>query len=138
MSYKNKLYSWWRYSITKSKYSSIIHRSFISKRQIYLTLQNNQKELWTACLIVKKVGYYIFFSVMAAYKNELKSQSVVQSTSLKQFGKEKLKATFINEIWHYLNFLHICKFVILCWNCCWIEQQYINIAWHDILYSILT
>ena len=39
-----------------------------------------------------------FFSVMAAYKNELKSQSVVQSTSLKQFGKEKLKATFINEI----------------------------------------
>ena len=60
LSHKNKFYSWWRYSITKSKPSSIIHWSFISKRQIYLTLQNNQKESGSACLIMKKVGYYIF------------------------------------------------------------------------------
>ena len=58
--HKNRFYSRWVYSISKSKPSSIINRSYISKRQIYLTLQNNQKESGSACLIMKKVGYYIF------------------------------------------------------------------------------
>ena len=74
--------------------TSILH---IQKTNLLNTAEQSKR-------IGKRMSYHekklviIFFLCNASLKNELKRQSVVQSTSLKQFGKKKLKATFINEI----------------------------------------